>query len=88
MVNALTYGGRSACEYPIDIFPRPIQLLFTVLAPFSLTLHVPLSCILGKPLFGWPLFSAFLAPLSGPLFFLLMRFVFLRAVRHYRSTGS
>ena len=25
LVNALSYGGRSACEYPIDIYPRPLR---------------------------------------------------------------
>ncbi len=45
LVNALTYGGRSACQYPIDIFPRPLRVLFTVIAPFALTLHVPAAYI-------------------------------------------
>ena len=88
LVNALTYGGRSACEYPIDTFPRPLRVLFTVLAPFALTLHVPGAVILGKPLFGWPAWAAWVSPLSGIIFFFLIRLCFLKAMRHYRSTGS
>ena len=88
MVNALTYGGRSACEYPVDVFPKPIRLIFSVIAPFSLTLHVPTAYILGKPLFGWPEWTAFVCPLAGACLFAVMRLIFGRALRHYRSTGS
>ena len=88
LVNALTYGGRSACEYPIDTYPRPLRVLFTVLAPFALTLHVPGAVILGKPLFDWPGWAVWVSPLSGILFFFLMKLCFRRAMCHYRSTGS
>ena len=88
LVNALTYGGRSACEYPIDTFPRPLRILFTVLAPFALTLHQPGSVILGKPLFNWPAWTAFLSPLSGIVLFGAVWLCFRRAVLFYRSTGS
>ena len=88
LVNTLTYGGRSACEYPIDAYPRPLRVLFTVVAPFALTLHVPGSVILGKPLFGVSLPAAFISPLSGIASFAVIYAVFRRAMRHYRSTGS
>lgn len=88
VVNVLTYGGRSACEYPIDIYPRPLQLIFSIIAPFSLTLHIPAAYILDKPMFGWPAWTAFLCPLAGAVTFTLMWLVFRRAMRHYRSTGS
>ena len=88
LVNTLTYGGRSACEYPVDTFPRPLRVLFTVLAPFALTLQQPGSVILDKPLFGWPLWAAFVSPLSGFVAFGVIFLVFRRAMRHYRSTGS
>ena len=88
LVNALTYGGRSACQYPIDIYPRPLRVLFTVIAPFALTLHVPAAYILGKPLYGWPGWTAFATPMAGAAVFALMYFVFRRGMRFYRSTGS
>ena len=88
LVNAITYGGRSACQYPIDIFPRPLRVLFTVIAPFALTLHVPAAYILGKPLYGWPAWTAFATPLAGAVTFGVMYLVFQRAMRFYRSTGS
>jgi len=88
LTNALTYGGRSACDYPIDIYPRPLRILFTVVAPFALVLHVPAAWILGKPLYGWPAWAAFLCPLAGAESFLIFYAVFRRSLVFYRSTGS
>ena len=88
LANALTYGGRSACEYPSDIYPRPLRALFTVIAPFALVMHVPASMILEKPLFGWPMWAGFATPLSGPVLFGIMYLLFRKAMRFYRSTGS
>lgn len=88
LVNAITYGGRSACEYPIDVYPRPLRVMFTVIAPFALTLHVPAAYILDKPLYGWPAWTAFVTPLAGAAAFGVMYAVFQYAMRFYRSTGS
>ena len=88
IANALTYGGRSACQYPIDAFPRPLRCLFTVIAPFALVMHIPASHILGKPLFSLPAWVAYVSPLSGILVFGIMAFAFSRAMRFYRSVGS
>lgn len=88
MVNVLTYGGRSACQYPIDIYPLPLKALFTIVAPFALTMHVPASWILGKPLYGWPMWTAFVTPLSGAVIFTIMIIAFNLAMRHYKSTGN
>ncbi len=88
ITNTLTYGGRSACQYPVDAFPRPLRVLFTVIAPFALVMHVPASRILGKPIFAWPAWTAWVCPLSGILVFLIMAALFARAIRFYRSTGS
>ena len=88
LANALTYGGRSACEYPSDIYPRPLRVLFTVIAPFALVMHVPASVILDKPLFGWPVWTAFVTPLAGLVLFGVMYLLFRKAMRFYRSTGS
>ena len=88
LANALTYGGRSACEYPSDIYPRPLRVLFTVIAPFALVLHVPASAILDKPLFGWPAWIAYVTPLAGLVLFGVMYVLFRKALKFYRSTGS
>ena len=88
LVNVLTYGGRSACEYLVDIYPRPLRILFSAVAPFALTMHVPAAYILDKPLYGWPVWTVFVTPLAGLAVFAVMYRVFRLAMRHYRSTGS
>ena len=88
IANALTYGGRSACQYPVDVFPRPLRTLFTVVAPFALVMHVPASHILGKPIFGSPAWTAFVSPLAGFALFFVMTALFARAMRFYRSVGN
>ena len=88
MVNVLTYGGRTTCQYPVDIYPRPLRLLFTFVAPFALCMHLPVSWVLDKPLWGASYGAALLAPLAGAVFFGVMVRVWYWGVRHYRSTGS
>lgn len=89
MVNVLTYGGRQACQYPVDIYPRPLRLLFTWVAPFALCMHLPVSVILDKPLMAVPVWQVYAAPLAGFVFFAAMALVWRRVgVTHYRSTGS
>lgn len=88
MVNVLTYGGRATCQYPSDLYPRPLRILFTWVAPFALSMHLPISYVLGKPLFHVPTALVWVAPLAGPLFFLMMTRVWYVGVRHYRSTGT
>ena len=88
LVNAITYGGRSACQYPIDTYPRPLRVLFTVVAPFALVMHVPAAQILDKPLFGWPVWTGFVTPLAGLVLFFIMYMLFRKALKFYRSTGS
>lgn len=88
MVNVLTYGGRTTCEYPVDLYPRPLQMLFTWVAPFALSMHLPVSFVLDKPLWNVPMALVWLSPLAGPLFFLFMTRIWYIGVKHYRSTGT
>lgn len=89
MVNVLTYGGRSACQYPVDIYPNWLRRLFTWVAPFALCMHWPVAQALGHPMTPAPMWMVWLAPLSGAVFFLLMMMIWYRVgVKHYRSTGT
>lgn len=88
MVNVLTYGGRSTCEYPVDIYPKPLRFLFTYLAPFAMCLHWPVSWIMGRPMVDLPGWAVCLTPMAGVLFFALMARVWYVGVKHYRSTGT
>ena len=86
--NVITYGGRSAMQYPIDIYNGPLRWLFLFIIPYGLTIHFPASCILGRPLFGWPEWLSWLSPLLGIAFFLLTMAFWSIMARRYQSTGS
>lgn len=88
MVNILTYGGRTACQYPVDVYPGVLRFLFTYLAPFAMCMHWPVSWILGETMVHLPAWGYFLTPAAGAAFFALMVRVWYIGVRHYRSTGT
>ena len=88
MVNILTYGGRTACQYPVDVYPGVLRFLFTYLAPFAMCMHWPVSYVIGVPMVSLPVWGYFLTPLAGAAFFALMVRVWYVGVRHYRSTGT
>ena len=88
MVNVLTYGGRSACQYPVDVYPGVLRFLFTYLAPFAMCMHWPVSYVIGTPMVTLPTWAYFVTPLAGAVFFAVMTRIWYIGVRHYRSTGT
>ena len=88
MVNILTYGGRSACQYPVDVYPNVLRFLFTYLAPFAMCMHWPVSYVIGAPMASLPVWAYFLTPLAGAVFFMVMVRIWYIGVKHYRSTGT
>ena len=88
MVNVLTYGGRSACQYPVDVYPGVLRFLFTYLAPFAMCMHWPVSWVIGEAMVQLPTWGYFLTPLAGMAFFAIMVRIWYVGVKHYRSTGT
>lgn len=88
VINVLTYGGKNSCQYPMDIFPDGFRWVFIALAPYGLTMHLPAAYILDKPMLNFPLWSAFVGPLAGVIFLVIMLLIWRRGVAHYTSTGS
>lgn len=88
MVNVLTYGGRNACQYPVDVYPNALRFLFTWVAPFALCMHWPVSWVIGQPMVLLPVWGYFLASGAGAVFFLLMVRIWYLGVKKYRSTGT
>lgn len=88
MVNILTYGGRTACQYPVDVYPGVLRFLFTYLAPFAMCMHWPVSWVIGQPMMNLPTWGYFLTPLAGVAFFAVMVRIWYVGVKHYRSTGT
>ncbi|MBE5810920.1 MAG: hypothetical protein E7318_08310 [Clostridiales bacterium] len=88
MVNILTYGGRTACQYPMDVYPGVLRFLFTYLAPFAMCMHWPVSWVIGEAMVQLPTWAYFLTPLAGAAFFAIMVRIWYIGVKHYRSTGT
>ncbi len=84
VVNVVTDGGREISQYPMGIYKRGYLLFFTAVIPYACTFYWPLLYVTGRA--ANPLFA--LAPMIGFLFLFPCAWVFLRASRKYRSTGS
>jgi ABC-2 type transport system permease protein len=86
IVNALTYGGVEAGQYPMDIYARWFRNFLTFIVPLASVSYFPVSAVLGRGEVGaiwWRLTPAF-----GFGFFALSLLVWQFGVRRYTSTGS
>jgi ABC-2 type transport system permease protein len=86
VVNAITYGGITAAEMPLTIYPKPLRLLFTFIIPIACMNYVPAGVLLGRGAPAGPL--AWLVPLVGPLFLMIALRIWRFGERRYTSTGS
>jgi ABC-2 type transport system permease protein len=84
VVNAFTYGGVQMAQYPLNIYKKWFQRLFTVVLPIGAVSYYPLSNLLRN---GSPIL-AYLAPILGISFLLVMLGIFRLGTRYYCSTGS
>ena len=89
MVNATTYGGVQAAQYPLSIYERWFRRFFTFLIPLAAVAYFPVVTALGKvdPLGAAPFVGA-VSWLAGPAFLFGSFAAWNRGVRHYTSTGS
>ncbi len=84
IMNALTYGGTEAGEFPLHIYNDWFRRLFTIVVPLACTTYFPALALLGKDS-SWYLW---LSPAVGMLFLSLCLLFWQIGVRHYCSTGS
>lgn len=89
VMNAFTYGGVQMGQYPISIYKKWFQKVFTYIIPLSTVGYYPILYILGKEeLSQIPTRFLGLMPFVGLGFFLITLFFFQFGVMHYKSTGS
>jgi ABC-2 type transport system permease protein len=86
IVNALTYGGVEAAQYPMDIYARWFRSFVTFVVPLASVSYFPVSAVLGRS--GADVIWWRLTPAFGFLFFALSLLVWRFGVRRYTSTGS
>lgn len=89
IMNALTYGGVYAAQYPLSIYRPWFRRFFTFVIPLAFVNYLPGLAILGRAdasgSAGW---LCWLSPLAGVAFLLVALRIWQFGVRHYRSTGS
>jgi ABC-2 type transport system permease protein len=89
MVNALTYGGVHAGQFPFSIYARWFRILLTFIVPLACVAYYPVLAILGRsdPL-GAPDWLLPLTPMAGFVFLGLSFLAWRLGVSKYTSTGS
>jgi ABC-2 type transport system permease protein len=84
IMNIVSFGGVEACQYPITIYPKMFQVIFTYIIPLGCISYFPVATILGHEQSPFVL----LFPLGGVLFLILSCFLWRVGVLRYTSTGS
>lgn len=84
VVNVFTYGGVQTAQYPLSIYKKWFQRLFTFVIPMGCISYYPLMGVLR----GQNMAAAFLAPMMGFAFLAAARVLFGIGTRYYCSTGS
>jgi ABC-2 type transport system permease protein len=89
IVNAFTYGGVFAAQYPLSIYRLWFRRFFTAVVPLAAVSYFPALVLLGRThQSSLPVLLQWLSPLAGVVFLLMSLRVFGLGVRHYQSTGS
>lgn len=84
VMNAFTYGGVQIAQYPINIYKKWFQRLFTTVLPIGAISYFPLSAILRDGSYT----LAYMTPFIGLMFLLITLLIFRLGTRYYCSTGS
>lgn len=74
-------------NYPVHIFGQIAERLLTFVVPLAFVAWLPVATLLDKPTF-MPHWAGWLSLPIGTIAFSLAVMVFLRASRHYQSSGS
>jgi ABC-2 type transport system permease protein len=89
VVNAATYGGVQAAQYPLSIYEEWFRRFFTYLVPLAAVVYFPVVAALGKPdPLGTPHWVGAVSWIVGPVFLFGAFGAWGLGVRHYTSTGS
>lgn len=89
VVNAFTYGGDTALQYPLAVYGRDAMRLLTFVIPLAFVNWQPALYVLGRPdPLGLPEAFRFATPVVTAMFCVVAGLVWRTGVRHYRSTGS
>ncbi len=89
VVNAATYGGVTAAQYPMTIYEAWFRRFFTFMVPLLAVTYLPVVAALGRPdPLGFPMWLGRYTWLIGPACLGGAIVIWNLGVRHYTSTGS
>lgn len=88
-VNAFTYGGVYAGQFPISLYEQWLRTFLTFIVPLACIAYYPVLAILGRsdPL-GAPDWLLPLTPLTGFIFLAFTFIIWQLGISKYTSTGS
>ena len=89
LVDVAIYGLRHFLDYPISIYPLPIQRLLVFAIPLAFINYYPsLYLVFERDLVNQYMLAGIVSVVVGPLMFILSIFVWGRVIRNYKSTGN
>jgi ABC-2 type transport system permease protein len=76
-------------NYPFSILPLAARAFLTYLLPVAFVAYLPAAVLTGRVAStGVPEWLAYASPAAGPLLYVLARYAWYRALRHYESAGG
>ena len=88
-VNAVTYGGGNAAQYPASLYPGPLRWVFSYVVPASFVAYLPVLALLHEPgPAGLPTWLGWCSPAAAVLVWGVALLLWRSGVRHYTGAGS
>ena len=89
ILEFIVFKGRSFIQYPLNIYPRYIQLILTFVLPYGFINFYPVVNLLKKHelAFGGTLLGA-LFPAIAILLFVISIWAWNNSIKKYSSVGS
>ena len=85
---SLYYSFKTFISYPVSVYGTFVQIVLTVVFPLSFINFYPATILLSKGGQLFPGWIGWLAPLIGPLTFLVAYKVWMYGVDRYQSAGG
>ncbi|MBQ3024522.1 MAG: ABC-2 family transporter protein [Spirochaetaceae bacterium] len=87
--NILYYDIRQFAGYPIDMFPKILQILMIYIIPFAFVNFFPAQFFLNKfDVNNFHTAYIYIAPIIGFLLYFLAYMFWKFSLKHYKSTGN
>lgn len=86
-MSIFIHGSVSTMQYPMIIFPKWIQRIFTYIIPATTITYYPIAALLGKKL-DIPQNIAYTTPIVCYIFFIISILIFKRIEKSYVSSGN